>query len=241
MSKVFSINHPLLFILAGLAVLAVIAQSVVFLRKAWRRARELGYEQGKLKKLAVSAVVFSIAPAVGVGIGLITLAGTLGLPLPWLRLSVVGSIMYELSAATTAASAMGAKLGDTLTAQEFTTIAWTMTIGITTGLVLIPCFCKKTLNSVNNVGKRDKIWGDYFVTAIFMGLIATFVGVGLAGVTEGGEGIVTALVLCLSAVIMLLCGAAKKKLGWSWMNDYALPICMIASMAAAIPLTAWLC
>jgi uncharacterized membrane protein len=28
-----------------------------------------------------------------------------------------------------------------------------------------------------------------------------------------------------------------KKLGWKWLNDYALPICMIAGMAAAIPLS----
>lgn len=240
MSREFSINHPLLFLLAGLAVAAVILQSAVFLRKAWRRARELGYGEARLRKLAVSAAVFSIAPAVGIGIGVITLSGTLGLPLPWLRLSVVGSIMYELSAATTAAKAVGASLGDALTAQQFSTIAWTMTLGITTGLVLIPCFCKKTLNNLSNVEKRDKVWGDYLVTAIFMGLISTLVGVGFSGVTLGPDGVVTALVLLLSAAVMGLCGLCKKKLGWNWMNDYALPICMVTSMAAAIPLTAWL-
>lgn len=241
MSKEFNINHPLLFILAGIAVFAVMLQSVVFLRKAWKHARELGFEKAKLRKTAITAAVFSIAPAVGIGIGIITLAGTLGLPLPWLRLSVVGAIMYELSAATTAANAMGAQLGDLLTAQQFSAIAWTMTIGISTGLILIPCFTKKTLDGLNNVGNRDKVWGGYLIDSIFMGLIATFVGVGVSNVRVNSEGIVTALVLVVSAVIMLLCGLLKKKLHWNWMTDYALPICMIASMAAAIPLTGWLC
>ena len=130
----FSVNHPLLFILAGVAVFVVALQSVVFLRKAWKRALELGFSKEKLKKLAISAAVFSIAPAIAVGIGVITLAGTLGIPLPWLRLSVVGAIMYELSAAETAASALGTSLTGTLSATEFSAIAWTMTIGITTGL-----------------------------------------------------------------------------------------------------------
>lgn len=241
MSREFSVNHPLLFILAGAAVLVVIVQSVVFLIKAWRHALELGYSKDKLKKLAVSAAIFSIPPAIGVGIGIITLAGTLGLPLPWLRLSVVGAIMYELSAATTAAQAMGVELGSALNAVQFSNIAWIMTIGICTGLVLIPVFCRKTLDKFNSVGSGDKAWAGIFTDAIFMGLIATFVGLGVGEVRESGEGIVKALVLVVSALVMVLCGLGRKKLGWKWMNDYALPICMILSMAAAIPLTAWIC
>jgi hypothetical protein len=39
---------------------------------------------------------------------------------------------------------------------------------------------------------------------------------------------------------MGICGILRNKLGWKWMNDYALPICMVIAMASAIPLTAWL-
>lgn len=240
LDKTFSVNHPLLFILAGIAVFAVVLQSVVFLRKAWKRALELGYSKSRLKAVATTAAIFSIAPAVAIGIGIITLSGTLGLPLPWLRLSVVGAIVYELSAAGTAASAVGATLGDALTAQQFSTIAWTMTIGITTGLFLIPAFCKKTLDKVESVGEKDDKWGDLFINAIFFGLIATFVGQGLSGVTVNAAGRVTALVLVISALVMCVCGVLRNKLGWKWLNDYALPICMVIAMASAIPLTAWL-
>ena len=41
-------------------------------------------------------------------------------------------------------------------------------------------------------------------------------------------------------VIMIVCGAIKKKTNWGWINDYALPISLIGGMACAIPLTAWL-
>ena len=38
----FNVNHPILFLLAGIIVLAVLGQSLYFLRKAWRRAKEIG-------------------------------------------------------------------------------------------------------------------------------------------------------------------------------------------------------
>ena len=240
MDRTFSINHPLLFLLAGIAILAVLTQSVVFLCKAWKRAQELGYSKQRLKKLAVTAALFTIAPAIAIGIGIITLSGTLGLPLPWLRLSVVGAIVYELSAADAAASSLGISLGSALNAQQFSTIAWTMTIGITTGLFLIPTFCEKTLNRLEDVGKKDQAWGTHFINAIFFGLIATFVGNGLSGLTVDASGRVSALVLVVSAVVMAICGLLRNKLGWKWLNDYALPICMVLAMASAIPLSMWI-
>ena len=41
----FQVNHPLLFILAGLLVAVVLAQSIFFLVKALRRSKELGMDQ----------------------------------------------------------------------------------------------------------------------------------------------------------------------------------------------------
>lgn len=236
MDKTFSINHPLLFILAGACIFVVVLQSVVFLRKSWKRALEIGFTKERLKKIAVMAAIFSIAPAIAIGIGIITLSGTLGLALPWLRLSVVGAIVYELSAADAAASSLGIALGDALTAQQFTTIAWTMTLGIITGVILIPVFCKKTLSKVSDVGNKDKVWGEHFMNAIFFGLIATFVGQGLSGVTLSSAGKVSACVLGISALTMCILGVLKKKLKWDWLQDYALPICMIVSMLSAIPI-----
>ena len=39
---------------------------------------------------------------------------------------------------------------------------------------------------------------------------------------------------------MCVCGLLINKLKWKWLNDYALPICMVVGMAVAIPLTNWL-
>ena len=88
----FSVNHPVLFLLAGILIAVVLAQSVFFLVKALRRSKELGMDQTKIRKTIKTAALFTIAPAVSIVISGITLSKSLGIPLPWLRLSVVGSL-----------------------------------------------------------------------------------------------------------------------------------------------------
>lgn len=237
---VFNVNHPVLYIFAIACIIMVSIQSIVFLIKAWRRAKELNISEEKLKKVTKSTIIFTIAPAVAVGIGLFTLVPLLGIPLPWLRLSVVGALTYELPAAEAAAKAMNIEVSSGMTARQFTTIAWTMTVGIITGLFLIPLFCKKEVTGISKVGNKDKRWYEHFSNALFYGLIATFVGQGLSGVTVSAEGRVKALVLLISTLIMCLCGFLRGKFKWKWINDYALPICMVLAMAAAIPLSIWL-
>ena len=233
----FNVNHPILYIFAIMCIIMVSIQSIVFLIKALRRAKELNISKDKLKKITKSTIIFTIAPAVAVGIGLFTLVPLLGIPLPWLRLSVVGALTYELPAAEAAAKAMNIEVSTGLTAQQFTTIAWTMTVGIITGLFLIPLFCKKEVTGLSNAVMKDAKWSEHFSNALFYGLIATFVGQGLSGVTVNSEGRVKALVLLVSCLVMCLCGFLRGKFKWKWINDYAIPICMILSMIAAIPLS----
>ena len=58
----FNVNSPVLFVVAGLAVAVVLAQSVYFLLKAWRRGVAIGMDPNKLKRTARTAAVFTIAP-----------------------------------------------------------------------------------------------------------------------------------------------------------------------------------
>ncbi len=140
----FDVNSPLLFLLAGIVIAAVLAQSVFFLIKAWRRGLELGMDRDKLKKIASTAAVFTIAPAAAIVISVMTLSKDLGLPLPWLRLSVVGSMSYETIAASNAERAMGLTFGQVtaLTASEDVTVAMVMTVSILVGIWLVPVVCR---------------------------------------------------------------------------------------------------
>ena len=137
----FSANSPLLFVIFGVIILAVLGQSVFFLVRALRRSKQLGMDQKKIKKTMISSAIFTIAPAVSILIGLVALSYTLGLPLPWLRLSVIGSLSYETIAANNVLSAIGEAIGSLkfteLTAQQFVTIFLVMTISIMVGIWLV--------------------------------------------------------------------------------------------------------
>lgn len=242
----FNVNSPVLFVVAGVIIAAVLAQSVYFLVKAWRRGLAIGMAADKLKRIARTAAVFTIAPAVAIVISVITLAKDLGVPLPWLRLSVVGSLSYETIAASNAESAMGLVFGQVsaLTAQQYVTIAWVMTISIMVGIWLVPLVGKKLQTGMINMENRDKKWGDIFSASMFIGMISAFLGYvfcDFATVFSGNlSGLIPPLVMLVSALVMCLAGLIVKKYKWRWVGDYALPISLIAGMASAIHITAWL-
>ena len=236
----FNSNSPFLFAAVSVIILAVLAQSVFFLVKAWRRGKQIGMESTVLKKTVLSSAVFTVAPAVAILIGVITLSKKLGLPLPWLRLSVIGALTYELTAAEAAANAVGTSIAESsvaLDATQYGTIAWVMTLGIMIGMILVPIFCRKILKGMSTLKSKDGKWGDIFSTALFLGMISAFLGVVFATITQGLVGWVPVFVMIVSAVLMALFGLLVKKCGVKWLQDYALPLSMLGGMALAIPIT----
>ena len=245
----FHVNHPVLFVLAGFLVAVVLGQSVWFLVKALRRSREIGMDQDKIKKTVKTAAVFTVAPAVSIVISVVALSKSLGLPLPWLRLSVVGSLSYEAIAAENAVSAMGLSLGKitNLTAQQFVNITLVMTISILVGIWLVPVIGKKLLSGMSNLGAKDAKWADIFQNAMFIGMISAFLGYVFCDISrlwnpvEGHSpisGLVPVCTMATSALVMVVLGLLMRKPKMKWLGDYALPISLVLGMIAAIPITA---
>lgn len=241
----FSVNSPILFVVVGAIVALVLAQSVFFLVRAWRRAKELGIKTDTLRKTVSSSAIFTIAPAVAILIGVVALSKSLGLALPWLRLSVIGSITYETVAAGNALTAAGASAGVAITDPAlYIAIAWVMTIGIAAGLVLVPFVTKRLSNGMAKIGMKDKKWGEIFNNAMFLGMISAFLGFvfcDVSSVVSGDlSGLIPVCVMLVSAVVMAVCGLLATKCKIRWLTDYALPLSLVAGMASAIPLTSLL-
>ena len=204
-----------------------------------------------LTALCPNPVTAFIAPAVAIVISVITLSKKLGLPLPWLRLSVVGSMSYETIAANNALSAMGQSLGSDvpLTAQQFVNVLLVMTLSIMVGILLVPIIGKKLQSGLSNLGKRDAKWADIFQNALFLGMISAFIGYVFSDISrlwnpvEGysaTSGLIPVLVMVVSMVVMVCCGLLMRKPKLKWLSEYALPISLVVGMASAIPFTAWL-
>jgi hypothetical protein len=241
----FNVNHPVLFIIVGIIIAVVLAQSFYFLFKAMKRAKEIGMDTSVIRKTVTSSAVFTIAPAIAVLVGVVALSKSLGVALPWLRLSVIGSITYETVAANNALTAADLGAGSTITsASMYVTVLWVMTIGIAIGLILVPFVTKKIQSGMNKIGMKDKKWGEIFNNAMFLGMISAFLGYVFCDVSDifhgKTAGLTPVCVMAVSAVIMAVCGLLSKMPKLKWMTDYALPISLIGGMAAAIPITAWL-
>ena len=242
----FNVNHPILFVMVAVLIAIVLAQSVYFLVRAVKRAKELGMDKKVISKTISSSAIFTVAPAISILVGVATLSKSLGIALPWLRLSVVGSLSYETIAANSALEALKLSTATQVTdPSAFVTVLSVMTVGISIGLILVPFCTKKIQSGVKSIEKRDKKWGEIFSNAMFLGMISAFLGYVFCDVTNAFSGdftgIIPVLVMAVSAVVMAVCGLCAMKIkAMRWMNDYALPISLVAGMASAIPITSWL-
>ena len=234
----FSPNSTFMYVLAVLVVLFVLAQSAFFLVRAYRRALELGISAEKLKKTIVSTAVFTIAPAISILLGVVTLSKFLGIPLPWIRMSVIGALTYELPAATSTANALGISLSEMVAdAKVYTAIAWVMTLGILPSIILPPLLMKRIQGGVVKLKNKDEKWGDIFMTSMFLGMISAFLGMVFADVRKGIAGFIPIFVLLVSAGLMILCGVLIRKKNMKWLETYAMAISMVGAMIFAVIIT----
>ncbi len=234
----FSTNSTFLYIVAAVVILFVLAQSVFFLVRAYNRGKKLGIEKKKLNKTIVSTAVFTVAPAISILLGVVTLSKFLGIPLPWIRMSVIGAITYELPAATSTANAFGISLSEIITDPKiYTAIAWVMTLGIMPSIILPPILMKKIQGGMIKIKNKDSKWGDIFLTAMFLGMISAFLGMVFADVRSGLAGWIPIFVLLVSAALMGICGILIRKCNMKWLETYAMSISMVGGMIFACIIT----
>lgn len=226
------INGPYLFIAGVVVFCFVLLQSIVFLRKAWRRGKEIGLSTQKMKNAVSQSAVFSIVPSIPIVLALIALAPTMGVPFSWIRLSVIGSMSYEVMAAGAVASnaglgsdAIGSGVAVGLPLDVFSAAMWVMTIGILAGLIFNLFFMKKYQSKISQMYERNTRWTNILISALFMGIIATLGGQQIA---RGGVALAT---LLTSAAIMLVVAGIAKLLKQKWLEEFALPIAILGSLA----------
>jgi hypothetical protein len=237
----FSPNSGFLYMIAVIVIVFVIVQSLFFLIRAYRRAKAIGMDMGQIRKTILSTTLFTIAPAVSILLGVVTLSKFLGLPLPWIRLSVIGAITYELPAATTTANALGVSLSDTITdPKAYSAIAWVMTLGIMPSIVLVPILLKKIQKGILSIKNKDSKWGELFIDAMFLGMISAFLGLVFANVRNGLAGWIPFFVMLFSAFLMAVCGLLIKVFKMKWLQNYALPVSMLGAMTFAAVITPYI-
>lgn len=234
-----------LYLISGGIILFIAAFCIFFLIRAYRAGVAIGMDKSKLKRAITSSATFSVLPSVSILLGVIALSGTLGMPLPWLRLSVVGALHYETSVADIAAKSVGLSglNPDEMTPEAFTTIALLMSVGIIWGVICVAIFGKKYSNTIKKTSSKSSgpSFADSAMTAMFIGLITAYIGsyIGQAVQLSGGQLVITGqylqlvtLVFAAAAMAVFTYFAEKKKA--QWLDNFSIAGSMLVGMAAAV-------
>lgn len=155
----FNPDSWVMYLMYALIVVFISAEAIFYLVKSVKKAKKIGMDMTKIKKVIKTSASFSVLPAIGIGIGVVTLIGSLGITVPAIRLSVIGALQYETSMADGAAKAItGSTDGLTLliqrgvTAQDYATIVTLMTVAIIAGPILVVLFYKKLQPKLAKLG-----------------------------------------------------------------------------------------
>lgn len=207
LAKEFDNSSLGLYLIAGAVILFVLVQAIFFLVKSWKRGKELGISTKKLKNAVTSSALFTIPSALSILATIIALAPALGLVIPWVRLSVIGNLMYETTAAEAAMEAFGHEGGMAVPVTDpkvYAGVAWVMTLGICFSLIILPFVAKplhkKFIAATNkkeetptetegaeapaDSQKKRGLGGfinDFATPAIFIGLIGAFIARAVIG------------------------------------------------------------
>lgn len=258
MSTIF--NSWWMYLLGAIVVIFVLGSSVFFILKAFKDAKELNMDKNMLKKVIINSAVFTILPSISILIGVIALAGYIGIPLPWIRLSVIGALHYEGTAVDTVLDAYNVL--SVANNEIFVTVAFVMTLGIIVG----PLFClfgfewydNKVLSKTrvesteveeqadeevveNKKPKKD--FGSMLFNAVFIAMVSVFLADDIAMLVYPEEpselgvyvptSYVPTIVIGVTFLAMFVFDVLEKKYKQKWLASFSLGLSMLIGMAAA--------
>ncbi len=231
-----------MYLLGISVILFVISQSVFFIAKAWKQGKKIGISSTDMRRTVTSSIIFTIAPAIAIVATVLTLANSLGIVLPWIRLSVIGNMSYEVTAAESALDALGVSGGISQVVTDkgqFAAIMWVTSIGSCFPLILMPIILKKIQKKVGSVAKTNAKWADVMASAAFIGLIAAFIARSIIGKGDvdklgDGAGILSVSTLIISIVVMLILEKTATKFKLKWLEPFTMPVSMIFAMGMAM-------
>ncbi len=217
-------NFLPLYVIGAILIGYVLLQSILFYRKAYQRGLELGMSKQALNETTRSSAIFSIVPSIPILIGLITMIPLFGdAAIPWIRLSVLGSVSYETYAALAIKNAAGITtlLEDM---QVYSSAIWTMTLSIMSGMIILIFFYQSYTKKLQEIRLKDSRWSAVLISAMFMGLVGT---IGAQQIVLGGYNLIA---LLISMGIMAVLGALSFK--FKWLEEFALPVSILGTLTA---------
>ncbi len=234
-------NSIPMWIACGIPVVLVVVQAVLFAKGAYSAGKHVGLTDAQMKKAMKSSAITSIGPSIVVLSGMLSLLVTVGGPMGWMRLSMIGSVMFESIAAGLGTAAVGVTLGtDPMTEEALTMAIWTMVL-CSIGWVIFSTFSANKMDKIEH--KLSKGNAGTLTTIASCAIIGVFAAMCSSHLSKPFYSMLqnldeatmssawhNAFACVLGAVIMFVLTtiASKKDLGW--LKEWSLTITILAAM-----------
>lgn len=223
-------NGGLLYVLSFSIIILVAIICAIFFVKSKKQAEKLGVSGDEIKTIIKNSIVLSIVPSIAIVVGLFSLCAVVGIPWAQLRLSVIGSYVYELMAAQIATSTMG--IAETTAAKAssatvFATVMFVMSICSCPSPVLNAFISKPLTQGIKKAGTKSTfsfIMNNCFMVAMFAVMVPIYFA----------KGIVTIMVMLTAAAFSYIIAKLAVKLNAKWLNEFNLSCCLIIGMVSSI-------
>jgi len=221
-------NSAGMWVACILPVGVLILLCVIFYRKAMASGREMGMTRETLMVGFNAALISSIGPSLAIVIGMLALVVNMGAPFAWLRLSYIGSIMYELMMADFGAQAVGTTLGAADFGQKaFANGVWIETV-CSLGWIAVAAVATPRLEVL-----RKKMAGGniaflpILTSACMLGAFAYL----SASKILAGHGSTWAWIIgavCMTSLLVI-----SRKMKKTWIAEWSLGVSMLVAMCIA--------
>lgn len=229
------LNGGLLYALVIGGIAIVLGICVFFFVRGRKRSLELGITTQEFNAAMRGCAVFSIVPSIAVIIGLISLSPLLGAPWPWFRLSVVGSLQYELMAADLAATGVGYESLSAFSASNdpsaLGAVMFVMSISIMAGMVCNIFLTKKICKTANTFTAKSGGWGALAISCFTTAMMCTFLPAQIV------SGLIPFLTVVVSAAVTIVLTQLAIKKNIRWLADYVMSFALLIGMACAVIFT----
>lgn len=221
-------NSPGMWLVSSPIIFVVLFQTIKITLISFKTGRQIGLTKDKMFLAFRAGITTAIIPSIAILLGLVVLMPSLGLPFSWMRLSVVGSMQYELIASGAAAKEMGLdNIVKDPSGIAFSNAVWAMSMGVIFHLFIVAFFTPKIKSLKEKVGGGDGVWMSILTFAAFFGAVSYMVA---QPIVKGGAPLIA---LGGGFVCMLLLGIVITKGKQDWLKEWALAISILAGMTCA--------
>lgn len=234
MTDYFSVANGFgMWIACAVPVVIVALECILFYRWSRQQAKALDIDPKLIKASMKTSAIAAIGPTVVVIATVLALINYVGIPLAWMRNSIIGNAQEELMAANFAADGMGMNMQNaletgTLSLEFLSTAAFVMAAGMVGYVVMSGLFSDK----VSLLGEKFSGGNAALLPVVTLGAV---VG-GMSNIVVGQAlplSVNTIGVIVSAAIMAIMQTMAKKKPDVLWLKQWSMTISMFAGMFAA--------